>query len=79
MCTHSLVVKKGKHIQLWCVSASGHAIPPLTIYPRKRAVPDSMKIGAVPVTTFMTGDNGWITQETYLECFKIFIKSIPPS
>ena len=47
------------------------------IYPRKRAVPESMKIGAVPGTIFMTSDNGWITQEIYFESFK-FIKSIPP-
>ena len=47
------------------------------IYPRKRAVPESMKIGAVPGTIFMTSDNGWITQEIYFEWFKFFIKSIP--
>ena len=35
---------RGKHIQLWCVLASRHAIPPLMIYPRKGAVPESMKI-----------------------------------
>ena len=27
----------------------------------------------------MTSDNGWITQEIYLEWFKFFIKSIPPA
>ena len=48
------------------------------IYPRKRAVPESMKIGAVPGTIFVTSDNGWITQEIYFEWFKFFIKSIPP-
>jgi hypothetical protein len=49
------------------------------MYPRKRAVPESMKIGAVPGTMFMTSANGWITQEIYLEWFKFFIKSIPPA
>ena len=48
------------------------------IYPRKRAVPESMKIGAVPGTIFMTSNNGWITQEIYFEWFKFFIKCIPP-
>ena len=72
--------EKGKtHTVVVCVSASGHAIPPFMIYPRKRAVPESMKIGAVPGTIFMTSDNGWITQEIYFEWFKFFIKSIPPS
>ena len=44
--THTVVV---------CVSASGHAILPLMIYPSKRAVPESLRIGAVPG---MTSDNG---------------------
>ena len=71
--------EKGKaHTVVVCVSASGHAIPPFMIYPRKRAVPESMKIGAVPGTIFMTSDNGWITQEIYFEWFKFFIKSISP-
>jgi hypothetical protein len=69
--------ERGKtHTVVVCVSASGHAIPPLMIYPRKMAVPDNMKIGAVPGTIF---DNGWITQEIYFEWFKFFIKSIPPA
>ena len=53
--------EKGKtHTVVVCVSASGHAIPPLMIYPRKRAVPESMRNGAVPGTIFMTSDSGWI-------------------
>ena len=80
MCTHSLTSgEKGKtHTVVACVSASGHAIPPLMIYPRKRGIPESMKIGAVPGTIFMTSDNGWIMQEIYLKRFTFFIKSIPP-
>ena len=36
--------EKGKtHTVVVCVSASGHAIPPLMIYPRKRVVPESMR------------------------------------
>ena len=72
--------EKGRtHTVVVCASASGHAIPPLMIYPRKRAVPESMQSGAVPGTVFMTSDNGWITQDIYLEWFKFFIKSIPPA
>ena len=66
--THTVVV---------CVSASGQTIPPLMIYPRKRAVPESMRNGAVPGTLFKSSDNGWITQDIYLEWFKFFIESIP--
>ena len=49
------------------------------IYPRKRAVPESMRNGAVPGTIFMTSDSGWITQEIYLEWFRVFIAPIPPA
>ena len=47
-------------------------MPPLMIYPRKRAVPESMRVSAVPGTMFSVSDNGWITQE-------VFIASIPPA
>jgi hypothetical protein len=35
--------------------------------------------GAPPGTYFTCTDNGWITQEKYLEWFKFFLKSIPPA
>ena len=47
------------------------------IYPRKKSVPDKMKIGAVPGTMFTSSVNGWITQEMYLEWFQFFIANIP--
>ena len=72
--------EKGKtHTVVVCVSASGHAIPPMMIYPRKKAVPESLKSGCVPGTVFETSDNGWITKDIYLKWFKFFIKSIPPA
>ena len=72
--------EKGKtHTVVVCVSASGHSIPPLMIYPRKRAVPEAAKAGAVPGTIFKTSDSGWITQEIYLEWFKFFLQMIPPA
>ena len=49
------------------------------IYPRKLAVPESMRNGAVPGTLFKSSENGWISQEIYLEWFKFFIASIPPA
>ena len=52
--------------------------PPTNDLPKKKGCPESMQSGAVPGTVFMTSDNGWITQDIYLEWFKFFIKSIPP-
>ena len=69
--------KTRTHTVVVCVSASGNAIPPLMIYPRKKSVPDKMKIGAVPGTMFTSSVNGWITQEMYLEWFQFFIANIP--
>ena len=54
---HSQVVGRVKQTVVVCVSASGHAIPPLMIYPRKRAVPESIRNGAVTGTLFVTSDN----------------------
>ena len=65
--------EKGKtYTVVVCVSASGQAMPPLMIYPRKRAVPESMRVSAVPGTMFSVSDNGWITQEIYYEWFKFY-------
>ena len=45
--------EKGRtHTVMACVSASGVALPPLMIYPRKRQVPENLKKGAVPGTIF---------------------------
>ena len=71
---------KGKtHTILACVSASGQVIPPFVVYPRKRPVPDKMRIGAHPDTVFHVSDSGWITRELFFEWFKMFIQKIPPS
>lgn len=52
--------EKGKmHTALSCVSASGYALPPMLIYPRKRCVPETLKEGAVPNTLFENSENGW--------------------
>ena len=69
--------EKGKtHTVVSCVSASGIAIPPLMIYPRKRSVPENLRAGAVPGTVFRNSDNGWINQDIYLEHF---LECIPMS
>ncbi len=72
--------EKGRtHTILACVSASGFALPPLMIYPRKRAVPEHLREGAAPGTLFRSSENGWINQEIYLEWFQFFLKNIPPT
>ena len=35
--------------------------------------------GAHPGTLFTCTDNGWVTQEKYLEWFKFFLKNITPT
>ena len=72
--------ERGKlHTVLACVSASGHVLPPLMIYPRKRAVPDACKNGALPNTLFRTSDNGWINSDIFLDWLKFFVSNIPPT
>ena len=53
--------EKGRtHTVLSCVSASGNTLPPMMIYPRKTAVPESYKEGAPTGTLFKSSENGWI-------------------
>jgi len=52
------------HTLLVCGSASGHAIPPLMIFPRVR-IPDSLKQGAPPGTQFAASPKGWINQDIF--------------
>ena len=66
------------HTVITCVSASGVALPPMIIYPRKKAVPDHLKENAFPGTIFTNSENGWINQEIYSMWFCYFLKSIHP-
>lgn len=71
--------ERGKtHTILSCVSATGFALPPMMIYPRKRPVPAKLKEGAAANTLFANSENGWINATLYLEWFKFFINNIPP-
>ena len=72
--------ERGKtHTILSCVSASGQAVPPFMVYPRKRPVPESFNEGAFANTVFQTSPNGWINQELYIEWFKFFIQNLSPA
>jgi hypothetical protein len=71
--------ERGKtHTVVTCVSASGFSVPPMLIYPRKRLT-ERLKNGAFPGTLFACSDNGWINQVLYLEWFRFFVASIPPT
>ena len=72
--------EKGKtHTILTCVSASGHVIPPMMIYPRKQIPPDNFREGAVAQTLFSNSPSGWINDDLFLQWFKFFLTSIPPT
>ena len=71
--------EKGKtHTVLTCVSTSGYVLPPMLVYPRKRCVPEDMKLGAVPNVLFANSETGWMNKQLYLKWFQFFIDSIPP-
>ena len=68
--------EKGKtHTILTCVSASGSALPPFFIYPRKRIM-EKLKEGALPGTAF---DTGWVNTELFIKWFEFFLLQISPS
>ena len=71
--------ERGKtHTVLSCVSATGYALPPMMIYPRKKVVPENFKEGAVPNTLFTNSENGWINTDRFLQWFGFFLRNIPP-
>ena len=72
--------EKGRtHTIMCCVSASGVALPPLIIYPRKKRVPENITKNAVPGAIFSNSKNGWMTTEIFYDWFQFFIHSIPPT
>ena len=71
--------EKGKtHTILTCVSASGYALPPFMIYPRKR-IAENLKVSAVPGTAFHCSDSGWVNSGLFCKWLDFFVKLIPPS
>lgn len=57
------------HTLLVCGSASGHAIPPLMIFPRV-CTPDSLK-------QFAASPKGWINQDIFCRWLDFFIQNVP--
>ena len=72
--------ERGKtHTILTCVSASGFVLPPMMIFPRKQSPPPNFREGAVAQTLFCSSRNGWINDDLFLQWFKFFLASIPPT
>ena len=67
------------HTLVTCVNASGSALPPMLIYPRKKPVPGHYQEGAPPGSVFKTSENGWVNGEFYLEWLRFFTQQIPPA
>ena len=65
------------HTVLSCVSASGYTMPPMMVYPRKKAVPEQCKAGALPCTLFASSSRGWINTDLFLQWFSFFLHKIP--
>ena len=71
---------RGKtHTIMACVSASGYVLPPMMIYPRKKAVPDNFREGAYPNTLFESSESGWMNGNIFIKWFNFFVENIPPS
>ncbi|XP_055640903.1 uncharacterized protein LOC129778185 [Toxorhynchites rutilus septentrionalis] len=61
-----------------CMSASGHYIPPMIIFPRMR-MNDQLKTGAPHGTTFACNPSGYMTTELFSEWFKHFVQHARPT
>lgn len=61
-----------------CMSASGHYIPPMIIFPRQRMT-DQLKTGAPHGTKFACNPSGYMTTELFSEWFKHFMEHARPT
>jgi len=61
-----------------CFSASGHYVPPLLIFPRKRLVPSFLD-GTPPSTYGVAHPSGWMQSEIFVEWMHHFIKHTNPT
>lgn len=61
-----------------CFSASGHYVPPLLIFPRKRLLPSFLD-GAPPSSYGVAHPSGWMQSEIFVEWMHHFIKHTNPT
>ncbi|XP_046662883.1 MFS-type transporter clz9-like [Homalodisca vitripennis] len=62
---------------VFCVSAGGHYIPPMLIYPRKRMTPN-LQVNGPHGALYCLSNNGWTNSELFLEWLAHFKKTLTP-
>ena len=71
--------EKGRTITaVCCVSATGHYIPPMLIFPRARMKPgllDDAPVGAIGAAN----PSGWITEDLFTKWFDHFVAEVQPA
>lgn len=60
------------------MSATGHYVPPLLIFPRVR-MKDELKIGAPPGTIFKAHPSGWMQSDIFVDWFVHFMEYTKPT
>ena len=63
---------------VYCHSATGHFLPPMLIFKRKRMA-DTLKVDAPTGTVFACTDSGWIDTDVFTQWMKHFIQSVNSS
>lgn len=61
-----------------CMSATGHFIPPLIIFPRARMT-ENLKRGAPPGSIFACNPSGWMTATLFNTWFLNFLQHVSPT
>jgi len=71
--------EKGKTITaVCCMSAAGHFVPPMLIFPRMRVKPEMMD--RAPTGAIAAGSKcGWINQELFAKWFDHFLLTVQPT
>jgi len=70
--------EKGQNVTfVCCMSACGHFIPPMVVFPRKRMNPQ-LQDGAPPGTAFTCQENGWMTVDLFSDWMSHFIQYAKP-
>ena len=71
--------ERGRNVTfVCCVSATGHYVPPMVIYPRKRLKLELTE-GAPAGSVFHCQENGWINTELFSTWLEHFISIVHPS
>ena len=70
--------EKGSNVTfMCCMSASGHFLPPMAVFPRKRMNP-LLQDGAPAGTLFRCQENGWMTIDLFTDWLSHFIQYSKP-